>query len=107
MIVGAIVLFVISVFAFFVSIRSFMEKGFLINNAFIYASKQERDAMDKRPHYRQSGVIFLLIGLIFLLNGLNLLFETEWIIHAVAAIMIFAVVYAIASSVRIEKNNPR
>ena len=60
MIVGAIVLFVISVFAFFVSIRSFMEKGFLINNAFIYASKQERDAMDKRPHYRQSGVIFLL-----------------------------------------------
>ena len=107
MIVGAIVLFVISVFAFFVSIRSFMEKGFLINNAFIYASKQERDAMDKRPHYRQSGVIFLLIGLIFLLNGLNLLFETEWIIYAVAAIMIFAVVYAVVSSVRIEKNNPR
>ena len=107
MIVGAIVLFVISVFAFFVSIRSFMEKGFLINNAFIYASKQERDAMDKMPHYRQSGVIFLLIGLIFLLNGLNLLFETEWIIYAVAAIMIFAVVYAVVSSVRIEKNNPR
>ena len=105
MIVGAIVLFVISVFAFIVSIRSFMEKGFLINNAFIYASKQERDAMDKRPHYRQSGVIFLLIGLIFLLNGLNLLFETEWIIYAVAAIMIFAVVYAIVSSVRIEKNH--
>ena len=107
MIVGAIVLFVISVFAFIVSIRSFMGKGFLINNAFIYASKQERDAMDKRPHYRQSGVIFLLIGLIFLLNGLNLLFETEWIIYAVAAIMIFAVVYAIVSSVRIEKNHYR
>ena len=34
MIVGAIILFLIALFSFVMSIRSFMEKGFLFNNAY-------------------------------------------------------------------------
>ena len=105
MIVGAIILFTISVCSFVMSIRSFMEKGFLFNNSYIYASKQEREAMNKSAHYRQSGVVFLLVGLIFLLNGFNLIFQTNWIFYIVVAIIIFTLVYAIVSSVIIEKNN--
>ena len=41
-IIGAIVLGVIAIVCFIVSYLQFSEKGFLFNNAYIYASKQER-----------------------------------------------------------------
>ena len=103
MIVGAIILFIISALAFIMSVLSFIEKGFLFNNAYIYASKQERRSMNKRPHYRQSAIVFLLIGIIFLLNGFNLLFKTDWIFYIIITIVIFSLIYAIISSVLIEK----
>ena len=105
MIIGAIILFIISVLAFVMSIRSFMGKGFLFNNAYIYASEQERESMNKKPFYRQSGIVFLLIGMIFLLNGFNLLSETKWIFCVIIAIVIITFIYAIVSSVAIGKNN--
>ena len=52
-IIVASILFAISIFLFFMSVRSFMEKGFLFNNAYIYASKEEREKMNKKPHYHQ------------------------------------------------------
>jgi len=104
-IITAIILFLISAFAFFMSIRSYKEKGFLFNNAYIYASEQERERMNKKPHYRQSAIVFLLIGLIFLLNAFAVLFKSNWIFYIAAAIMILAIVYAIVSSIIIEKNS--
>lgn len=104
MIVGAIILFLIALFSFVMSIRSFMEKGFLFNNAYIYASKKQREDMDKKPHYRQSGIVFLCFGLIFFLNGFNLIFKTDWILYLVVTIAVLALVYAIVSSIIIEKN---
>ena len=105
MIVGSIILFAMSVMAFVMSIRSFMEKGFLFNNAYIHASEQERESMDKKPFYRQSGFVFLLIGIIFLLNGFNMLFDIKWVFYIIIAIVIITFVYAIVSSVVIGKNN--
>lgn len=102
-IITASILFIISIFAFAMSIRSFMEKGFLFNNAYIYASKQEREKMYKKPYYRQSAIVFLLIGLIFLLTPLSLLLEANWILYAVLMIAIIAIIYAITSSIIIEK----
>lgn len=104
-IIAASILILVSVFAFIMSIRSFMEKGFLFNNAYLYASKEERETMNKKPHYRQSAIVFLLIGLIFLLTGLNMLFQTNWIFYIVIAIVIVTLIYAIVSSVMIEMNN--
>ena len=49
------------------SIRHFQQKGFLWNNAWLFASEQERKHMDKAPHYRQSAIVFALLFLIFLL----------------------------------------
>lgn len=104
-IITAIILIAISIFAFVISIRSFMEKGFLFNNAYIYASKQERENMNRKPHYRQSAIVFLLIGLIFLLNALSVMLKANWIFYPVIAVVIITVIYAIASSILIEKNN--
>ena len=101
--VGAIVLFIISATLLVMSILSFMKKGFLFNNAYIYASKEEREKMDKAPHYRQSGIVFLLLSLIFLLNGFDMLFKTDWLFYLVIAVLVATFIYAIVSSVVIEK----
>ena len=104
MIVGVIILFIISILAFVIGIRSLMGKGYLINNAYIYVSKQKKETMNKKPYYRQSGIVFLLIGLIFLLNALSLLLNLDWIFYIVISVVIATLVYAIISSVIIEKN---
>ena len=99
-IVGAIVLGVIAIICFVFSYLQFNEKGFLFNNAYIYASKQERKNMDKKPYYKQSGIVFLLIGIIFLIN---IILQTVWLVYLVIGVVIVAIVYAIVSSVMIEK----
>ena len=103
-IIVASILLAISIFAIIMSIRSFMEKGFLFNNAYIYASKQEREKMNKKPHYRQSAIVFLLLSLIFLLNAIAVLLEVNWIFYIVVAVVIVTLIYAIVSSITIEKN---
>ena len=64
-IVMAVVMFAIAGLWLFLGIRSFMERGFLLNNAYIYATKEERKTMDKKPYYRQSAVAFCLLSVIF------------------------------------------
>ena len=59
--------------------------------------------MNKKPHYRQSAIVFLLIGIIFFLNGLSVLLSANWIFFLVIIITIIAIVYAIVSSIAIEK----
>lgn len=102
-IIIACILFGISAVTFIMSIRSFKEKGFLFNNAYIYASKQEREKMDKKPHYRQSAIILLMIGIIFLLNGIIALLKLNWVFYIVMAVIVVTLIYAIVSSIVIEK----
>ena len=104
-IIIASILFAVSVFLFSMSVRSFMEKGVLFNNAYIYASKQEREKMNKKPHYRQSAIVFLLLGIVFLLLALAVLLEAYWISFVGVAVVIITLIYAIVSSIMIEKNN--
>ena len=101
-IIVAGVLYLIAILAFVLSIRSFFKKGFLLNNAYLYASKQEREEMDKKPYYRQSAVVFLLIGCIFALNGCAVLLHIRWISYIAIAVVIGTIVYAIVSSVVIK-----
>ena len=102
-IIVACVMFGFSAAAFVISIRSFCQRGFLLNNAYLWASQKERKTMDKKPYYRQSAVIFLLIGMIFLLNGMTVLLHVHWISYAVMALAAFAMIYAVTSGVAIEK----
>ncbi|HCT90649.1 MAG TPA: hypothetical protein DF613_04585 [Lachnospiraceae bacterium] len=104
-IIAAIICFVFSIGSFIISIRSFMEKGYLFNNAYLYATKQERIQMNKRPYYRQSAVVFLLMGILFLLTAVLALFYTKWIFYIVMAIAAIMIVYAVGSSIIIEKRN--
>lgn len=102
-IIGAIVLGIIAIVCFVISILQFNEKGFLFNNAYIGASKQDRETMDKKPHYKQSGVVFALIGIIFLINAIEMILQTRWLFYLGTTVEIAVVVYAIVSSIAIEK----
>ena len=81
------------------------EKGFLMNNAYIYASKEEREKMNKKPYYRQSGIVFMFLGIISLLNAFNAELKTIGLFIAILVIVVITIVYAIVSTRSIEKEN--
>lgn len=101
--IGAIMLAVIAIVCFMISYLQFNEKGFLFNNAYIYASKQEREKMVKKPYYKQSGVVFSLIGIIFLMNSMDVILQAEWLFYCVIVVAAAAIGYAIISTIIIEK----
>ena len=80
------------------------KRDFFFNNAYIYASKEQREKMNKKPYYRQSAIIFLLFGLVFLLNGFSAIFKADWIFFVVIAIIIIALGYTIVSEITRNKN---
>ncbi len=84
-----------------ISIFQFMEKGFLFNNAYILASKSQRERMDKKPHYRQSAIAFLGLSLIFITIGLSFIIKEAFALTY--AFTTFTVIYAVVSSSVINK----
>ena len=105
--VVGIILGAIAVGCFIISYRHFREKGFLFNNAYLYASKEEREKMDKKPYYRQSAITFLLLGIIFVINTIGAIFEVNWAFALVMPITTITVIYAVVSSIKIEKRNKK
>lgn len=98
-IVIAVVFFSVAGLLLFFGIGSFMERGFLFNNAYIYATKEERKAMDKKPYYRQSGVVFCLLSAAFVVIGLSVLFRNGKIGLLVIPLAAAAIIYAVVSSI--------
>ena len=101
----AVILFTVAVVAFALSICAFNEKGLLLNNAYLHATEKEREAMDKRPYYRQLAVVFLLISVVFVLNGFDAVLQFELLSYIAITVVIITAIYAILSSVLIEKRN--
>ena len=99
----AVIAFVLAVTAAFISVRQFMEKGFLFNNAYIWASKKERERPDKKPYYRQSAIVFCLLSAVFLVVGISIVLKNNKIQLLEIPLIGVVLVYAIISSVIIEK----
>jgi len=98
--VFAVICFVLALIFLIISVLQFQEKGFLFNNAFIWASKQERETMNKKPHYRQSGIVFALCAAVFFAMALECLLMTGWLWVIVGLLSAAMLVYAIASSAK-------
>lgn len=75
-IIGAVVLLAISAASLVISILQFLQKGFVFNSTYMYADEEERKKLDKKPLYLQSGIGFACAFLVFLLNGLEMIFKT-------------------------------
>lgn len=95
-------LFLLMATSFGISYFQFQKKGFLFNNAYLYASEEERRTMNKKPYYRQSGIVFFLVGFIFLLNILELLLAMSWLFYLMLLLCAITLIYAIISSIKIE-----
>lgn len=104
-IVLSVLLFAGAAFLAVFGVRHLMCKGYCFNNAYIYASKDEREKMDKTPYYKQSGTILLMVSGLFLLNFLRIVFKLGFLMYISFVLIAVMLVYAIVSSVRIEKNN--
>ncbi len=98
-IICAIICGVLALISLVISVMSFKEKGFLFNNAYISASKQERDKMDKKLHYWQSAIVFALFAAILICLAVEVVLATGWLLIGVGAICIAALVYAFKSSI--------
>lgn len=101
--IGAIICVIIAIITLTISIRSFKEKGFLFNNAYIWASEKEREQMDKKPHYRQTAVVFALLTAIFMCIAIEFMVKTGWLWIVNVGFAIIAIVYAVISSAKTVK----
>lgn len=104
-----IFLLVLAVGAFVISYLQFQEKGYLFNNAYLWVSKEERRQMDenkerKRPHYRQSGFVFLFLALGFLALAIYSVTDQMWSYIAFWGFMSIAAIYAVISSIQIGRH---
>jgi len=93
----------LSVVSLIIACFQFKERGFLFNNAYIYASKKERDAMNKKPYYRQSAIAFGAIGVMLIIAAAAMLTGQSWLFTLVIILSGLLVAYAVISSVIIEK----
>lgn len=82
------------------SMMQFKEKGICLNNAYLFASGEERKRMNKKAHYRQSGIVFALLTAVFSFLTLEILWETGWLWQIIWGVAAVTVLYAIASSVK-------
>lgn len=93
--------------AFLISYRQFQEKGFLFNNGWLWANREARQRMsreDKRPLYRQSGVVFLLLGSCLLTLAVITVTDWTWLFFVFVSLILLTIVYAVASSIKMEQH---
>ncbi len=96
-----IIMLILAGISFVISYFQHKQKGFLFNNAYIYASKKERDKMNKAPYYKQSRNVFFMIGILYLSIPLIGIIEMSNIIIVLIALLI--AIYAVISSIKISK----
>ncbi|MCR4660550.1 MAG: DUF3784 domain-containing protein [Clostridia bacterium] len=101
----SIIIFINALILIILSILHFAEKGFLLNNAYIYASKNEREKMNKKPYYRQSAISFCILSVIFIVSGLTVIFSNTYILFAEIPLIVGLIIYVILSSIKINKSN--
>ena len=95
----------LSVILMVLGIRHFREKGFLLNNAWLYASKEQRAEINKKPYYRQSAIVFCILSAVFIVVGMSLVLQNDRIMLFEIPLISGTIIYAIVSSVRINKQN--
>ncbi len=101
----ASVMFAVCLIFAAMAVKSFMQKGYLFNNAYIYSTKEQRDNMDKKPYYIQSGVVFSILSAAMLADGLNFIFKKNYFVIAAIILFTAALIYAVVSSIIIAKKH--
>jgi hypothetical protein len=76
------------------------EKGPILSNTYIFASKEQRKSMNVKTEYKLVSIIFSLLGTGFLLITINIITSEALLFYAAAAMFLSSVVYAVIDSVK-------
>lgn len=98
-----IIILAVVAYLIYLSVRHFLQKGRLFNNAFLYVDPEEREKLGKKPYYIQTAVVLLLLALGLLSSAFNLMFDIH--IFEILSYVMFggALVFSIASTMLINK----
>jgi len=89
---------VLAIALFIVAYLQSKERGFVFSNAWIYASEQEREKINKKLEYRLAKNVFICLGVLFLLIAFQIITLWTWIFLPMVAVIIFTAVYAVVQS---------
>jgi Flp pilus assembly protein TadB len=96
----------IAILLFFSSYRQHKEKGFILTNKWIYATKKERAEMDeriKKREYRVARNVFFLLGITSFIFAVNVLVWLVWLVYIIYALMAVLIIYGIAQWITNER----
>lgn len=103
-IVLSIILGIISVSLLTYSFFTSREKGPILSNTYLWATKEERKKMDKTAEYHLVTVVFGLLGIIFMLLTIRVFSSCIFLTIAIAILILTLLVYAIKESIKTIKN---
>jgi len=93
----------LAVISLIFSILGFAGKNIILDDAYIKASKEERENMDKNAYRLQGAIIFLFIFAATLCNLLRALTHTPLFTYIAFGIGAIGIIYAIVSHYSIKK----
>lgn len=96
-------LIVMAVVSLIFSVLGFMGKDMILDDAYIKASKEEREKMDKKAYRLQGAIISLFIFALTLCGIMRAVLHIAWFTPVGLAIGAVGIVYAIVSHYSIKK----
>ena len=100
---STIILGILTITAYTLSLLGFLGKGIIIDDNYVFSSKEKRQRMNKTAYQLQSAMVFLGIGTMFLLYLLRLLTDIVLLYYVAIIIGSITMVYAIISHYIIKK----
>lgn len=107
MVVTAVIMYIIAAGSLVLGTMQLLQKGKPINNTYLYANDEERRTTDWKPYYRQSGIVFLVIGLQFMMLGFFCISHLYVFLIAEFLLLGTVVIYAVVSAILIDKNKKK
>lgn len=95
----------ITVVSLILSILGFAGKDVILDDAYIKASKEEREKMNKKAYRLQGAIIFLFIFIMTLFNLLRAVLHEAVFTYIAFTVAAMGIVYAIISHYQIKKNS--
>jgi len=85
------------------SVCGFLGKDFIIDNAYLKASEEERATMDRKAYRLQGATVFLLLFFASLCNLLRNLFRLSWLTYVGFGILGVGIVFFVISHFKLKK----
>ena len=85
------------------SVLGFMGKDMILDDAYIKASKEEREKMDKNAYRLQGSIIFLFLFFISLCNILRAVLHITLFMYISFVVAAIGIAYAITSHYKLKK----